>query len=145
MTDSLNPYEAPDPVEETTETDADLTTLNQFRQEVLALGVLWLICGGVCLLVATVAAVRQQATENILVSGSVGVLLTAIGVPTLFKKKWALYAGCLLCLVGATIAVVRFNICGLVIPLIVGLQAFRVVKYARRLEAIGVPLTTKPA
>lgn len=153
MTESNNPYQAPEPVQENPADSDRFQILRKFRQETHALGALWIFGGAVSVFVGGRALFLSQAMTNRIVPGVAGVVFLVLGVATLFKQEWSLYAGLMLCGCGVAAAIYWFNLylsvnwfnlCLLVIPLIVGLQAARAVQYARKLQAAGIELTDQP-
>jgi hypothetical protein len=57
---------------------------------------------------------------------------------------WAVYVALILTYLSLLGQVLRFNVCTIAILIAVILQAHRVIGWANRMRAAGVPLTAKP-
>lgn len=126
-------------------------TLKNFRQQIMALGVLWILFGVLLLAAfgflmnAQNAALPMQFDGVLLVvvGGSSAVYLL-LGLAACCKQIWAVYAGLVLTYVGLLGQLTQINVCGLIITAVILLQAHRVIGFARKLKAAGIPLSTVP-
>ena len=134
-----------------------LPILKQFREQMLALGVLWILLGtlGAVGGGAVVAGQLGQgqvddprvATLNMVLgcfAAGVGALWLIAGVGTLFKRMEAVVAGLVLSYIWLIGNVVGLNLCVAALAIVVLIQAHRVLRFASQLRAAGVPLDTKP-
>jgi hypothetical protein len=140
MIESENPYQSPKPVPDLAEPARELATLRKLQQEIRALGAFWIIGAAVCIFASGRAIYLQQAMQNQVIPGVLGLVFLVVGVPTLFKQKWALYCGLVLCVPAVVLSIININACGLIIPGLVGLQTVRVTRYARQLQKSGIDL-----
>lgn len=126
-------------------------TLKNFRQQILALGVLWILFGVLLLAVlgfllnAQNAALPMQFTDVLLVviGGSSAVYLL-LGIAACCKQIWAVYAGLVLTYLGLLGQLSEVNVCGLIMTGVILLQAHRVIGFAKKLKAAGIPLNAVP-
>ena len=131
----------------------DPKLVRKFREQIHALGALWIIIGTLNSVLAVVAlqgnrdlAVRiggDQQWVLILIAG-MGVIWFVLGVITCLKHMWAVYVALVLSYLSLVGQAVILNLCGVVILIIVILQAHRVIAWSKRMRAAGVPLTAKP-
>jgi hypothetical protein len=149
----INPYQpsAPAPVLTAIDTrDAELRVkIKKFRDQIHALGALWIILGGVSFalgLFLFTAANAELEGASILAGVVVvtGICWLGLGVATCLKQMWAVYIGLGLSYLSVLGNLLRFNVCSLIILAIVILQAHRVIGWARELQTLGIPLDTKP-
>lgn len=155
--DESNPYRPPATrqvgadVPIPAEIDAEM--LKKFREQVLALGVLWIIIGTAVALLAGLALAGNQMFAGAL-GGDIQVLLVVVatmglawivlGVLTCLKQIRAVYVGLVLSYLSLIGNLLNLNLCGIVVVIVVILQAHRVIGWAHRLQAAGVPLTARP-
>jgi hypothetical protein len=157
-----NPYQAPkdfpvsagDPVRST----IDPELVKKFRQQIHALGGLWIIIGSAALAWAVFGFGARGRLwgdpDPDFFSGEVLVLLVTIavtgsvylsvGVAACLKHMWAVYAGLVLGYVSLLAQLAKFNVCGIFIIILVIVQAHRVIRWTRQMHAAGVPLTARP-
>ena len=127
------------------------TTLKNFRQQILALGVLWILFG-VLLLAAfgflmnarNAALPMQLDGVLVVVFGGSSAVYLLLGIAACCKQIWADYAGLVLTYLGLLGQLTQLNVCGLIITAVVLLQAHRVLGFAKKLKAAGIPLNTVP-
>jgi hypothetical protein len=122
--------------------------VQEFRTQIHALGALWMIIGVIALGAGVALALNNQPNVNRGIIGLtilcvVGAIWLAFGLLTCLKQIWAVYIGLALTYVSLLGNLVSFNPCGLVIPLIVIVQAHRVIGWAKKMTAAGIPLTAK--
>jgi hypothetical protein len=122
-----------------------------FRAEIHALGGFWIVIGGI------VAALGLFATGMLgidpndpevtllpLIVVGIGLVWVAIGTLTCYKLMPAVYTGLVLSYLSLVGNLINFNLCGLIILIMVIVQAHRVIGWARRLSRAGIPLNTRP-
>lgn len=125
--------------------------IKSFRQQIHALGALWIILGGLALLVMALMlgngnqmnAPRMDAQLQMITIGAMGAAWLLLGVFTCLKQIWAVYVGLTLSYLSAIGQLFSLNLCGLAIMAVVILQAHRVIGWANKMRAAGIPLTTK--
>lgn len=154
-----NPYRPPAYVDESTPTGSphavDRDTVMKFRQQIHALGAFWIIIGFAAIALATVASsllregprvidMSPDRTIIIAVILSTGIAWIVVGVLSCLKQLWAVYVGLVLSYVSLTGNLLNLNFCGLIIVIVVILQAHRVIAWAKRMQRYGAPLTLKP-
>jgi hypothetical protein len=151
--DDGNPYQSP--LADTTLAREPLGTLpdpdlvKKFRQQIHALGAFWIIIGGVAVLLV-VRMLRGTTLPDggdeprfFLVGGVVGLVGFAwivLGVLACLKNLWAVYVGLVLSYASVLLQLLSFNICSIVILIIVILQAHRVIGWGNKMRAAGIPL-----
>ena len=59
------------------------------------------------------------------------------------KQIWAVYVGLVLSYISVIGNLININVCGLVILVVIIIQAHRVIGWSRELTARGIPLNTK--
>src|SRR3954471_10305728 len=116
--------------------------VKDFRAQSLALGVAWLIFGGlvvlaICLLLVVSLTPQQfDATLFPILIGLMaisGIGWLAGGVGTLMKQVWGIYVGLVMSYFALVGNLLNFNICGLVIIIFILVQAHRVLTFANRM------------
>jgi hypothetical protein len=163
--EEINPYQSPmsDIVRSVhAQTPEEITArlLNRFRQQMHALGALWIIGGvlngGLLWAFRLMFIPWLGAIEDMLVWG-IACLWVVLGAATFFKRMWAvktaIVLSCILLVVYLTLFVAAGvfvqSLCMAWAPvaiLLAGiLQGRRVLKWARELEHAGIPLTAHPA
>jgi hypothetical protein len=151
--DDQNPYRPPVATEAIVppQRPADmrlLKTLRDFRSQIVALGAFWIIIGGLCLglgiaLASGVVREREIDIVGIILAG-IGAVWLGLGLLVCFKQLWALYVALVLSYLSLIGNVLNLNLCGIVLLIVVILQAHRVLGFAKELTSAGIPLTTKP-
>jgi hypothetical protein len=121
----------------------DLVMVKKFRDQIHALGALWLVIGGVGTATGVVLLVPSGGQD--LLPGSVliamGTLWLAVGLFSLSKQMWAVYTGMVLSYLMLASAVLQLSPCFAVFFVLVVIQCHRVVGWAKQMRARGVPLT----
>ena len=137
-------------------------TLKKFKQQVLALGVLWIILGvlvGIgAALIATGGAMLQMggpgaqpelppgATTSVLVLAGVSAAMSlawiVTGIFSIMKHVWAIYSGLVLTGLALIWNLVSFSLCPVLILVVALLQGIRVAMYVGQLNRAGVPLNS---
>ena len=124
--------------------------VQKFRQQIHALGAFWIIIGTLALGLAVAAVamsngnrVSSQETWLLGVVATCGLAWVVLGALSCMKKMWAVYAGLGLSYLSVIMQVFTLNVCGIIIGILVILQAHRVIGWASKLNDAGVPLTTK--
>lgn len=127
--------------------------IRQFREQIHALGALWIIIGSLALGLAAVALSGNKDVEAriageyevlVIILAVSGSLWLVLGIATLFKQMWAVYTALVLSYVSVVSHLLNLNVCALIIVILVILQAHRVIIWAGQMRAAGVPLTTRP-
>jgi hypothetical protein len=150
---SDNPYHAPTiPAERASSpiSNEDRELLRRFREQIVALGALWIAKGLAAFGIAAFLLLEStQINSPLLVRLllAAGALYLAIGALTCFKRIIAVYVG-----IGTAYLTILFNLLNFSIEallIIAGLgivvaQAHRVTAWASQLRAHGVPLSTRP-
>jgi hypothetical protein len=124
----------------------DRVMVKKFRDQILALGVLWIIIGT---LAAGLGVFGLGRTSDAPVLLSIVVILglawIVIGVLACLKHMWAVYAGLVLSYLSLVGQLVNLNLnLGLLVVILVIFQAHRVIGWAKQMRAAGIPLTAKP-
>jgi hypothetical protein len=124
----------------------DRVMVKKFRDQILALGVLWIIGGTLAAGIGVFGLARpSDAPVPLAVVAVLGLAWIVIGVLTCLKHLWAVYVGLVLSYLSLVGQLVTLNLnLGLVVVILVILQAHRVSGWAKRMRAAGVPLTAKP-
>jgi hypothetical protein len=139
----------------------DRTVIKKFREQIHALGGLWILIGGLAgALVVFASAASGGAGAGAgggitsPLAGGGGLLLGVVGALALFwitlgvftcmKQMWAVYVGLVLSYISAAGNLIQFNLCGLIILAVVILQAHRVIGWAKQMRLAGVPYNAKP-
>jgi hypothetical protein len=155
--DSSNPYQAPPPTApvvapEPTNNEL-LEMLKNFRSQIVALGAFWIFIGvmwcilGLVLtgLIATSVGPRVEGgvlLGNVLVA--LGLAWVVLGIMACLKQIWTVYVGLGLSYLSLLGNLLNFNLCGLVILIVVIVQAHRVIGWAGKLTRVGIPLEALP-
>ena len=155
--DDPNPYQspaAPTPViQPSSESHEQLhKVLEDFRSQIIALGAFWIFIGAMAIAAGVFVgymanrANQDPATMKILLAilGVMGVIWVALGVCVCLKQIWALYVALVLSYLSLISSVFRLQICSIVLLGAVIFQAHRVLRWAKELQAAGIPLTTRP-
>lgn len=127
--------------------DADL--VKRFRREVHGLGGFWVFISVACAIVVIVLIVRGVGGGAAIQGPALGVIVAlvflwgVIGVGTCMKKMWALYTGLAVSYVSLIGNLIALNLCGIAVLALVIVQAHRALGWAKKMEAAGIPLTTK--
>ena len=157
-----NPYLAPealselagDPVRST----IDPGLVKNFRQQIHALGGLWIISGLLVLAIVVGSFGARgglwgnpgadfssgQVLVLLVVAAVAGSVYLSLGVAACLKHVWAVYAGLALAYLSLLGQAYNLNVCAIVISLLVIVQAHRVIGWSKQMHAAGIPLTTKP-
>lgn len=135
---------------------ATFKLLQDFRSQMHALGGIWIFFGVVvvalCIFLSLAASGAIGANKLpevlegvfIVLFAGLSLLWFTVGVLTCQKIMPAVYVGLVLSYLSVIGNLLRFNICGLVIVGAIIVQAHRVISFATKLKALGIPLTTKP-
>ena len=75
---------------------------------------------------------------------TLGAVWFVVGVMTCLKQPWALYTGLILSYVAVIPNLLVLNVCGIGILVVVIFQAHRVIGWAKKMQANGIPLNVKP-
>jgi hypothetical protein len=135
------------------ETPIDRSMIKKFREQMLALGVLWVLIGGLAAIFVFYLNARRGATiggfgtaEGMIIGvvGALSAVWMVLGVMTCLKQMWAVYVGLVLSYLNAIGSVLQINLCAVGIMIAAILQAHRVIGWARRMRQAGVPLNAKP-
>ncbi|HYH66491.1 MAG TPA: hypothetical protein VD866_17490 [Urbifossiella sp.] len=126
--------------------------IRKFREQIHALGAVWIILGGLAEgLVVVAQFVMKDAPRDIpldspfwLFVAAVGLGWFMLGVCTCLKQMWAVYGGLILSYMSFAGQLMNLNICAGIIVLLVILQAHRVIGWARQMREAGVPLDARP-
>jgi hypothetical protein len=78
------------------------------------------------------------------VFGGSSAVYLLLGIAACCKQIWAVYVGLVLTYLGLLGQLTQLNVCGLIITAVVLLQAHRVIGFAKKLKAAGIPLNTVP-
>ncbi len=150
----FNPFEAPaeDSRVIAPAPSIHILLLKRFRQQMNALGAAWILFGSVGMVASAVMMTRSQNTRLSESVEFVVVILVAIismvwfllGVATCLKNSRAVYFGLGITYLSLLGNLMSFNICGLVIVILVIIQGHRVIGYSKTLLAAGIPLDSKP-
>lgn len=151
----FNPYASPayDPVKTPVVSTVDMVKLvKQYRQQMHSLGALWIIIGGLAVILGIVFVANDHgvAEDEIVHYVMVGIFLVmgslwlGLGVLTCLKQMWAVYVGLVLSYLMVVNSLISFNLCGIVIIGAAIFQAHRVIGWAKELQRKGIPLSTRP-
>jgi len=128
-------------------------TIRKFREQIHALGAVWIFLGSVAALVAGFAVLGSTSVAKLLgadvmlllvIIGAMGGLWLTVGILTCLKQMWAVYVGLGLSYLSLVGQILNFNVCSTIILIAVILQAHRVIGWANQMNAAGIPLTAKP-
>lgn len=143
-------------------TPENAEVLKKFKQQILALGVLWIILGvlgiGFAALMFTGGSALQMGQASpppglppeaagllMMFAGvltAVGLAWLASGVFSLMKQIWAVYFGAILTGLSLIGNLLNLNLCTILILAVVLIQAIRVIMYAGQLNRAGIPLNS---
>ncbi len=150
----FNPFEAPTEDSRTFDKASDGLTLvlKKFRQQMTALGAVWIFFGSFGMVASGFMLTRSQNLQS---NGNIGFVVAifvaivsimwfGLGIATCFKQMWAVYVGLGISYLSLLGNLTSLNICGLVIVILVIIQGHRVIGYSKTLLAAGVPLNAKP-
>jgi hypothetical protein len=133
----------------------DVQKVKRFRREIHGLAGFWIFFG---VLSGVVGIVLLTVDENIFpgridpdlqtfvggVTLLVGAIWFASGFASAYKQLWGVYVGLTVTYINLAGNLINTNVCGIIISIIVIIQAHRVLKISRELRNAGVPLTCKP-
>ncbi len=136
--------------------DRDL--IRKFRREIHGLGGFWIFIGGIVVIgglamsnVRPAPGIDRDALAGVgMVMAVLGGVWVTIGILTCMKHMWAVYVGLVLSYLSAVGNLVNLaqgqvpSLIGLIIVIVVIVQAHRTIGWASRMRSAGVPLTTKP-
>jgi hypothetical protein len=150
--ESPMPSPESDEWEGTTGAPVNIKTIRDFRNQIHALGAVWIILGArPCYVAASAANLfgdhpsRGEGQLTVAICfGAVGALWLALGVLTCLKKLWAVYSDLGLSYLAALSQLVSGNVLIAVLFVLVILQAHRVIGWANRMQVANVPLTARP-
>ncbi len=130
--------------------ESDAKLIKDFRSQILALGVLWIIFAILCvglLFVVLSGSLGNQANLNDAnqyvfagLLGLVGVGWLVSGVMALMKSQAGVYIGLVLSYLSLIGNFINMNICGIVILILIVIQAHRVISFASKLRSRGYSL-----
>ncbi|MCC6511526.1 MAG: hypothetical protein IT423_20675, partial [Pirellulaceae bacterium] len=151
--DYQNPYA---PVEASTAdvhlSGVDTKLIRDFRAQILALGVLWIVFGLAAMAIIPAAlygafpGIDGDVTRIailVAVVGSVALGWLVSGVAALCKLSWGVYLGLVFSYISLIGNLLQVSVCGVVILLVVIIQAHRVLGFAKQMKSQGIPLSTK--
>jgi hypothetical protein len=155
--DQNNPYQAPPSAAPLAPISAaanlqQLKMLKDFRSQIVALGAFWIIIGGLAVglgaFATSLLAGQNAAPQTLAVMCGIlvvmGLAWVTLGVLACLKQMWAVYVGLVLSYLSVIGNLVNLNVCGLVILVVVIIQAHRVIGWAGQLTRAGIPLNTRP-
>lgn len=145
----------PDEHEPSPPQDVDRTMIRKFREQIHALGALWIFIGSLSSAVASYALqngpdptarimIGSEQRVFLVVLAGLGLTWLVLGVLTCLKQMWAVYVALALSYLSMVGQILNLNICGGIIIILVILQAHRVIGWAKEMRAAGLPLTAKP-
>lgn len=161
-----NPYQAPQTLDpqpvDLSDRPIDQHILEQFHEQIRALGAIWLITGFVVGVLAVVIWNTPNAEslfgfslflgfvrpDTLVVAAlflGIGVVFCVLGVAVWRRQIWAIHA---VTAFGTLVLFLTFVVqlplgcCGALPMMLVAMQGYRVAKWAKRLEAAGIPLTS---
>ena len=151
MTPSDDPYDPMPADDDFEEPEVDRKMIRQFREQTRSLGLVWIIFGGLNLAIAALAftgnaQIRKLAGGQEVVfvfAGVFGSIWIICGILSLVKILPAIFVGLGLTYIAIALNVITLNICGIVIDIVIILQAHRVIRWASKMRQAGVPLDTK--
>ena len=138
---------------------AAVKALKEFRKQVHFLAGIWIVIGallaflgfGILQVYGLSGAMSDDQVVPLIVACALGLVWLAIGMAAYAKSIGAVYLGLALSylslLVNFATMVVRgslINFCGLMILVVVIVQAHRVLAFAVRVRSFCIPLTTRP-
>ena len=151
----FNPFEAPAEDSRVFQKPPEQMTLvlTKFRQQITALGAVWIFFGGFGMVASGVMLARQKnmpMNDDVGLMGMmillaiIGLVWFAVGIATCLKQMWAVYIGLGISYLSLLGNLTSVNICGLVIVILVIIQGHRVIGFSKTLRAAGIPLNSKP-
>ena len=158
----LNPYAAPETspelFSEPVRSTIDPVLVRNFRQQIHALGGLWIASGLLALAIGVggfgataglwgepgVDVSKDQFKILFATATVVGAIFLFLGVAACMKNMWAVHIGLILAYLSLITEVISINVCSIVITILIIVQAHRVIGWSKLMNAAGVPLTTKP-
>lgn len=154
ISNDVNPVDRPDaartlgaPSKAPGQPPVDAAVIKTFRDQVVALGVVWIIFGvlaaGLVLLIRgnpDLASMLGGAQTGLLILIAVmGIVWFVLGVLTCLKQMVAVYVGLALSYLSLVGQVLNFNVIAAVILVLIILQAHRVIRLAKQLRPADVP------
>jgi hypothetical protein len=125
--------------------------IKTFREQIHALGALWVFGGVVCGVFAAVGLGSSHANPLgdlprafWAFTAIMAVLWLILGVQTLLKQMWAVYFGLVLSYLSLLGQVLTLNPCAAIIAIVIILQAHRVIGWANQILAAGESLSARP-
>ena len=148
-----NPYASPAEVaaaQTGAEFDDIKAGVQKFRDQIHALGVLWVIVG-VCSIAFGVTILGSGQWPDSVAKwvwlGSamtLGLASTVFGVMACRKRLWAIRGGIAVTYIAILLQLVFANVCGVVLLVVPLIQAHRVLDWGKSMVAKGIPLDTRP-
>ena len=130
------------------DTRETMETIKKFREQMHALGALWIIIGAIALGLSLYTMNEMPGDENafgvVVVFGFFGLLWFGLGIATCFKLIGAVYVGLVISYLSLLANILSLNICGTIVVIVVILQAHRVIKWAGEMRNSGIPLNSLP-
>jgi hypothetical protein len=121
--------------------------ITKFRQQIHALGAFWIIIGSAAG-AAGLGIFRADTADNNVPIAAIMLVVgggwIVVGILSCLKYVGAVYVGLVVSYISLLVQVLTFNICPIIILIVVILQAHRVIGWARQLRRAGIPLATKP-
>jgi hypothetical protein len=150
LPEDVNPYQAPlayPGVADAVRAEAiDPSVVEKFRDEIVALGAFWIIVsffiGFLSYYVFDINGNRNGFASALLAAMSL--LWLALGIFTCMKRMWAVYIGLGISYLNLIGMLLNLSLCGILMFFAVIVQAHRVIKWARQIQAAGLPLDVKP-
>ena len=152
---SENPYQSPAIPADDGETVGDIVVkdrllLQKCQQQMVALGLLWIVIGILGLGITVIAPISEATSvlQGPLFYALISLLFAAsilhliAGVFTCFKQRSAVYLGLVVGYPTAFVNLLLLNLCPFLMLGIGLLLAHRVLRWAKELHARGVPLST---
>jgi hypothetical protein len=125
-------------------------TIRDFRSQMLALGVAWIIlgvlAGGIGVFMASSMVRPAGEYEGILVGifAVSSLMWLTMGTCTCLKQMWAVYTGLVLSYISLVGNLLGLNICAVILFIAIIVQAHRVIGFASQIKRAGLPLDAKP-
>lgn len=151
---SENPYQSPAMPADDGEMVGEIAVkdrllLRKCQQQMVVLGVLWVMTGLLGLGISAIVLIADTASEpqDFLFYAQVGVAFATsivhliVGVLTYFKQRSAVYLGLIMGYPTAFVNLLLLNLCPFSLLGIGLLLAHRVVRWAKELKARGIPLS----
>lgn len=152
---SENPYQPPAMLADEDANVADMAVkdrllLQKCQQQMVALGLLWIVIGVLGLGITAIALISEATSEPqgplfyalISLLFATGILHMIAGVLSCFKQRSAVYLGLILGYPSAFANLLLLNLCPFLMLGIGLLLAHRILRWAKELQARGIPLTT---